>query len=85
MRRFCLPVIGTKGARILLGVMEKHFASLKLLDSDSDQMLTRSYSHSDLLSPGKIYLQQSYRSENPAGLVRQYSCEQIFDEATKTR
>ncbi|XP_076243012.1 uncharacterized protein LOC143184566 [Calliopsis andreniformis] len=65
--------------------MEKHFASLKLLDSDNDRTLTRAHSHLDLPSAAQIYGHQTHYYENPFGLVRQYSCEQIFNDITKTR
>ncbi|XP_076681989.1 uncharacterized protein LOC143376052 [Andrena cerasifolii] len=65
--------------------MENHFATLKLVDPDSDRTLTRAFSYSELPFTRQIRMQQSYQSGNPTGLVRQYSCEQIYDEAAKTR
>ncbi|XP_054013571.1 uncharacterized protein LOC128895200 [Hylaeus anthracinus] len=64
--------------------MEEHFATLKLLDSDNDCKLTRAFSYSELPSSQRISLKQSY-SGNPSGLVRQYSCEQIFDKTANTK
>ncbi|XP_076286965.1 uncharacterized protein LOC143212243 [Lasioglossum baleicum] len=65
--------------------MEDHFATLKLLDSDSDTKLTRAFSFSELPSSRRLHLAQSYQSGNAPGLVRQYSCEQIFDHDAITR
>ncbi|XP_076649803.1 uncharacterized protein LOC143357297 [Halictus rubicundus] len=65
--------------------MEDHFATLKLLDSDTDTRLTRAFSFSELPSSRRLHLAQSYQSENAPGLVRQYSCEQIFDHNAITR
>nr|XP_012151904.1 PREDICTED: uncharacterized protein LOC100879655 [Megachile rotundata]XP_012151905.1 PREDICTED: uncharacterized protein LOC100879655 [Megachile rotundata] len=65
--------------------MEKHFAALKLLDSDNDSKLTRTFSYSELPSSQRIYIKQSYYSENSPNLVRQYSYEQIFDKTSNIR
>lgn len=65
--------------------MEEHFASLRLLDSDSDNKLTRAFSYSELPSSQRLCLAQSYHSGNSHGLVRQYSCEQIFDQTSNAR
>lgn len=64
--------------------MEEHFATLKLLDSDTDCKLTRAFSYSELPSSHRVCMTQSY-SGNPSGLIRQYSCEQIFDHTGNTR
>ncbi|XP_031840443.2 uncharacterized protein LOC116430436 [Nomia melanderi] len=65
--------------------MEEHFASLRLLDSDNDNKLTRAFSYSELPSSQRVCLAQTYHSGNSLGLVRQYSCEQIFDQTAKAR
>lgn len=65
--------------------MEEHFASLKLLDSENDNKLTRALSYSELPSPQRVCLAQSHHSRNSFGLVRQYSCEQIFDRTARAR
>ncbi|KZC08377.1 PREDICTED: uncharacterized protein LOC107186475 [Dufourea novaeangliae] len=65
--------------------MEEHFATLRLLDSDTDNKLTKAFSYSELPSSQQLCMQQSYHSGNPSGLVRQYSCEQIFDATANTR
>ncbi|CAK9798255.1 hypothetical protein ANTQUA_LOCUS1564, partial [Anthophora quadrimaculata] len=59
--------------------MEKHFASLKLLDSDTDWKLTETVSYSKLPSSHGMAVKQIYQSNGKFNLVRQYSCGQIFD------
>lgn len=70
---------------IAIYVMEKHFAALKLLDSDNDSKLTRTFSYSELPSSQRIYVKHSYYGENSSNLVRQYSYEQIFDKTLNIR
>lgn len=60
--------------------MEKHFAALKLFDSDSDKILTEALNYSETPSSSRICLNQIYRSKSQSNLVRQYSYEQISNE-----
>nr|XP_033329828.1 uncharacterized protein LOC117222302 [Megalopta genalis] len=66
--------------------MEEHFATMKLGESDCDTTkLTRAFSFSELPSPQRIRVTESYQSGNSPGLVRQYSCEQIFGQTGNSR
>ncbi|XP_078043164.1 uncharacterized protein LOC144473286 [Augochlora pura] len=66
--------------------MEEHFATMKLGDSDNDAArLTRAFSFSELPSPQRIRVTESYQSGNFPGLVRQYSCEQVFGQPMNAR
>ncbi|XP_043248121.1 uncharacterized protein LOC122394966 [Colletes gigas] len=64
--------------------MEEHFATLKLLDSDTDCKLTKAVSYSELPSSRRVHVEKSY-FKNPSDLIRQYSCEQIFYKNANTR
>ncbi|KAF3427160.1 hypothetical protein E2986_03498 [Frieseomelitta varia] len=65
--------------------MEKHFASLKLLDSDSDWEITETINYSQTPSSRRICVNQICQRETQPNLVRQYNCEQIFAERATAR
>ncbi|XP_017794157.1 PREDICTED: uncharacterized protein LOC108575776 [Habropoda laboriosa] len=65
--------------------MEKHFASLKLLDTDTDWKLTEAVSYSNLPSSHRMAVKQIYQSDSKFNLVRQYSCEESFDQDANAR
>lgn len=61
--------------------MEKKFASLKLLDSDTDNWkITETINYSETPSSQRICVDQICQRETQPNLVRQYNCEQIFNE-----
>ncbi|KOX78449.1 hypothetical protein WN51_07856 [Melipona quadrifasciata] len=61
--------------------MEKKFASLKLLDSDTDDWkITETINYSQTPSSQRICVNQTCQREIQPNLVRQHSCEQIFNE-----
>lgn len=71
---------------ILLDVMEKHFAALKLLDDEPEHKLTRAVSFSDLHSTAsRILIEQCLQTPDSSNLMRQYSCEHIVDKASNIR
>ncbi|XP_047359384.1 uncharacterized protein LOC124952878 isoform X1 [Vespa velutina] len=71
---------------ILLDVMEKHFAALKLLDDEPEHKLTRTVSFSDLPSrTSRILIEQCFQTPESPSLMRQYSCEQIVNKANNIR
>ncbi|XP_050591096.1 uncharacterized protein LOC126922517 isoform X1 [Bombus affinis] len=65
--------------------MEKHFASLRLLDSDTDWKITEDVNYSQTPSSQRISIKQIYQSEIQPNLIRQYSCDHIFNEHVTTR
>lgn len=65
--------------------MEKHFATLKLLDSDTDCKLTEAYSYAELPYSRGLHVKHMYRSKSQSNLVRQYSCENFFSDDTDAR
>ncbi|CAD1478029.1 unnamed protein product, partial [Heterotrigona itama] len=65
--------------------MEKHFASLKLFDSDTDWEIAETINYSQTPSSHQICVKQICERETQPNLVKQYSCEQIFNEHTTAR
>lgn len=66
--------------------MEKHFATLKLLDDESEHKLTRTTIFSDLPSTrSRILIEQRFQHPNSPSLLRQYSCEQIVNSGDNIR
>ncbi|XP_044013821.1 uncharacterized protein LOC122856192 [Aphidius gifuensis] len=61
--------------------MDRHINRL-IIPESSEKSLTRAISYSDLATSRRFFFQQS---ENSNGLIKQYSCEQIFDKETKLR
>ncbi|XP_011313942.1 uncharacterized protein [Fopius arisanus] len=61
--------------------MESHFAALRIPEAP-EKSLTRAMSFSELPTRRRIIIQQT---EASGELVRQYSCEQIYDKASNTR
>lgn len=59
--------------------MEKHFAALKLLDSDADWNLTETVNYSKTQSSQRLQVKQTFKSGIHPNLVRQFSYEQISD------
>lgn len=64
--------------------MEKHFASLKLLDSDTDWKVAETINYSQTPSSHRICVNQISQRETQSNLVRR-SCEQIFNEHVPAR
>lgn len=60
---------------------KRYFENLKLPES-GEKSLTRAISYSELATSRRLFFQQS---ENSNGLIKQYSCEQIFDKESNTR
>ncbi|XP_043286654.1 uncharacterized protein [Venturia canescens] len=65
--------------------MERHFAALSLPDPASDPKITRAISFSELPSTRRILIEQCYQADDSSSLVRQYSCEQVFDKRSNSR
>lgn len=65
--------------------MEKHFASLKLLDSDTNWKITEDVNYSQTPSSQRISIKQMYQSETQPNLIRQYSFDHIFNEHVTAR
>ncbi|KAI4499432.1 hypothetical protein M0802_005328 [Mischocyttarus mexicanus] len=70
----------------LLEIMEKHFATLKIIDDESEPKLTRTASFSDLASSSKkIFIEENCQISDSPSLVRQKSCEQMVDKTNCIR